>query len=63
MNLALSIVPGAHALMSINVRPPAVMVRGAGSYLWDEAGTRYLDFIQGWAVNSSAIAQSSCALP
>jgi len=38
--------------MSINVRPPAVMVRGAGSYLWDEAGTRYLDFIQGWAVNS-----------
>lgn len=27
------------------------MVRGAGSWLWDERGTRYLDFVQGWAVN------------
>jgi acetylornithine/N-succinyldiaminopimelate aminotransferase len=39
-------------LMPIAERPPAVMVRGQGSYLWDCAGTRYLDFVQGWAVNA-----------
>ena len=26
-------------------------MRGEGSYLWDDSGKRYLDFIQGWAVN------------
>lgn len=46
--------PGApaHALMPITARPPQVMVRGEGSYLWDDRGTCYLDLIQGWAVNS-----------
>src|ERR1700692_1237687 len=39
------------ALMEITSRPPAVFVRGEGSYLWDEQGKHYLDFIQGWAVN------------
>jgi acetylornithine/N-succinyldiaminopimelate aminotransferase len=39
------------ALMDITVRPPAVFVRGEGSWLWDDAGKRYLDFVQGWAVN------------
>lgn len=39
------------SLMSITPRPDAVMLRGQGSWLWDEAGRRYLDFIQGWAVN------------
>jgi len=39
-------------LMSVAVRPPRVMVRGSGSYLWDHEGTRYLDFVQGWAVNA-----------
>src|SRR6476620_6473684 len=39
------------ALMEITARPPAVFVRGEGSFLWDDAGKRYLDFIQGWAVN------------
>jgi acetylornithine/N-succinyldiaminopimelate aminotransferase len=39
------------ALMEITVRPPAVFVRGEGSFLWDDTGKRYLDFIQGWAVN------------
>ena len=39
------------ALMEITARPPVVFVRGEGSYLWDDAGKRYLDFIQGWAVN------------
>jgi acetylornithine/N-succinyldiaminopimelate aminotransferase len=40
-----------HALMTITTRPENVMVRGAGSYLGDSNGKRYLDFIQGWAVN------------
>ncbi|HEY3680856.1 MAG TPA: aminotransferase class III-fold pyridoxal phosphate-dependent enzyme, partial [Bradyrhizobium sp.] len=39
------------ALMDITVRPPAVFVRGEGSWLWDDAGKRHLDFVQGWAVN------------
>jgi acetylornithine/N-succinyldiaminopimelate aminotransferase len=39
------------ALMDITARPQVVFVRGKGSYLWDEAGKRYLDFMQGWAVN------------
>ena len=39
------------ALMEITVRPPTVFVRGEGSFLWDDNGKRYLDFIQGWAVN------------
>jgi len=39
------------ALMDITVRPPAVFVRGEGSWLWDDTGKRYLDFVQGWAVN------------
>ena len=38
-------------IMKIAERPPIVMVKGAGSWLWDRAGTRYLDFVQGWAVN------------
>ena len=39
------------ALMEITSRPPTVFVRGEGSFLWDDNGRRYLDFIQGWAVN------------
>jgi acetylornithine/N-succinyldiaminopimelate aminotransferase len=39
------------ALMDITARPSAVFVRGEGSFLWDESGKRYLDFVQGWAVN------------
>jgi acetylornithine/N-succinyldiaminopimelate aminotransferase len=39
------------ALMEITARPPIAFVRGEGSYLWDDSGRRYLDFIQGWAVN------------
>ncbi len=41
----------ASALMEITTRPPLVFVRGEGSWLWDHAGKRYLDFVQGWAVN------------
>jgi len=40
-----------HALMDIAARPAAVMVRGEGSWLEDADGRRYLDFVQGWAVN------------
>jgi acetylornithine/N-succinyldiaminopimelate aminotransferase len=39
------------ALMDITARPKTVFVRGEGSWLWDATGKRYLDFIQGWAVN------------
>jgi acetylornithine/N-succinyldiaminopimelate aminotransferase len=39
------------ALMDITARPPAVFVRGEGAFLWDDTGRRYLDFVQGWAVN------------
>jgi acetylornithine/N-succinyldiaminopimelate aminotransferase len=39
------------ALMDITARPPTVFVRGEGSFLWDDNGKRYLDFVQGWAVN------------
>ena len=39
------------SLMDITARPPVVFVRGEGSFLWDDSGKRYLDFIQGWAVN------------
>ncbi|MBN1653505.1 MAG: aminotransferase class III-fold pyridoxal phosphate-dependent enzyme [Deltaproteobacteria bacterium] len=41
-----------HFLMPITRRPEVIMVKGEGSYLWDNNGRRYLDFIQGWAVNS-----------
>jgi len=40
-----------HALMNITQRPASVFVRGEGSWLWDHTGKRYLDFVQGWAVN------------
>lgn len=40
-----------NTLMDITARPPIVFVRGEGSWLWDHTGKRYLDFIQGWAVN------------
>lgn len=39
-------------LMNVAARPQRIMVRGSGSYLWDHEGTRYLDFVQGWAVNA-----------
>lgn len=38
--------------MTLIPRPPCVMSHGRGSWLWDEAGNRYLDFVQGWAVNA-----------
>ena len=42
----------ADSLMFITTRPEVVFVRGEGSWLYDAEGRKYLDFIQGWAVNS-----------
>jgi acetylornithine/N-succinyldiaminopimelate aminotransferase len=40
------------SLMYITNRPEIVFTHGKGSWLYDNAGKRYLDFIQGWAVNA-----------
>lgn len=40
------------ALMDITARPAIVFVRGEGAWLWDREGRKYLDFVQGWAVNA-----------
>lgn len=40
------------AVMDITPRPPIVFTGGQGSWLTDATGRRYLDFIQGWAVNT-----------
>jgi Aminotransferase class-III len=39
------------SIMVTAKRPPVVMVEGRGSFLKDEDGREYLDFVQGWAVN------------
>lgn len=39
------------ALMEVTERPPVTMVEGSGSWLVDHNCKRYLDFVQGWAVN------------
>ena len=44
-------IPSSTPLMQIAPRPPAVFVRGKGSWMWDDEGRPYLDFVQGWAVN------------
>lgn len=41
-----------HTLMPVTDRPAQVFVRGEGAWLWDAAGKRYLDWLQGWAVNA-----------
>jgi len=40
------------AMMKTLAPPLAVLVRGEGCYVWDEHGTKYLDFLAGIAVNS-----------
>jgi acetylornithine/N-succinyldiaminopimelate aminotransferase len=42
----------AESLMFVNHRPEKTFVRGEGSWLYDGDGRGYLDFVQGWAVNS-----------
>lgn len=41
-----------HHLITTTSRPDVVFTKGSGSWLTDEAGRRYLDVVQGWAVNS-----------
>jgi len=43
---------GVQSLMEITERPELIFLRGQGSWLEDHNGKRYLDFVQGWAVNS-----------
>lgn len=40
------------ALMPFTQRPPLVFTEGRGSWLVDSTGRRYLDLVQGWAVNT-----------
>jgi len=40
-----------HSVMFITPRPEVIMAEGKGSWLTDNNGKRYLDFLQGWAVN------------
>ena len=39
-------------MVATYVRPPPVMVKGEGCYIWDVENRRYLDFTAGIAVNS-----------
>ncbi len=50
-----------HSLMPITPRPEWVFVRGAGAYLYDHTGKRYLDWVQGWAVNCLGHAPAAVA--
>ncbi len=40
------------SLMYVADRPEIVFTHGEGAWLYDNSGKRYLDFVQGWAVNS-----------
>ncbi|WP_036185347.1 acetylornithine transaminase [Marinobacterium lacunae] len=53
------------ALMQISAKPDITFTSGSGSYLYDAAGNAWLDFVQGWAVNTlghcpEAVAQAIC---
>lgn len=53
------------SLMPTTARPDITFVRGEGSYLFDLRNRRYLDWVQGWAVNClghspSAVVQALC---
>lgn len=39
-------------MVATYLRPPPMLVRGEGCYLWDVENRRYLDFTAGIAVNS-----------
>ena len=47
-----AIAPATGGLMRLGQRPPQVFSHGQGSWLWDTQGRRYLDLVQGWAVNT-----------
>ena len=39
-------------VLNTYTRNPVVIVRGEGSWVWDVAGKKYLDFFPGWGVSS-----------
>ncbi|EIJ34752.1 acetylornithine transaminase [Thiothrix nivea] len=41
-----------HNVMQVAPRPGSIFEHGSGSWLTDNHGKRYLDFVQGWAVNT-----------
>ena len=43
---------GFASIMPITPRPEIIFTQGQGAYLLDNQGKRYLDFVQGWAVNT-----------
>lgn len=47
-----SILAKQNYLIPITQRPEICFVRGRGHYLYDQNGKEYLDWIQGWAVNT-----------
>ncbi|GGC05612.1 acetylornithine aminotransferase 2 [Marinobacterium zhoushanense] len=54
------------ALMQIAAKPDICFTEGQGSYLYDRDGNAWLDFVQGWAVNTlghspEPVAQAICA--
>jgi acetylornithine/N-succinyldiaminopimelate aminotransferase len=53
--------PRFDAVMVTGRRAPVVMVEGRGSWLRDDSGREYLDFVQGWAVNCLGHAPSVLA--
>ncbi|OHC71442.1 MAG: acetylornithine transaminase [Rhodocyclales bacterium RIFCSPLOWO2_02_FULL_63_24] len=63
--------PSTDALMWVTERPDLIFVEGRGSWITDHRGKRYLDFVQGWAVNclghcppqiAAALAQQAATL-
>src|ERR1700737_4523613 len=48
-------------LMHTSPPPPVTFVRGEGSWLWDDQGRRYLDFLSGLAVTSLGHAHPAVA--
>lgn len=49
------------AQMPFTHRPPLVFTEGRGSWLMDSEGRRYLDLVQGWAVNTLGHAPAEIA--
>lgn len=52
MQPQLRVTPSFDKLMPVVQRPTEVFVRGEAAWLWDAAGKKYLDWLQGWAVNA-----------
>ncbi len=48
-----------NSMMRTFAPPLALLVRGEGCYVWDDEGTKYLDFLSGIAVNSLGHAHPS----